>query len=619
MIRRNKVTFGYTSPGDHGEDCIHHAENSNNDAGFNETDIYDNVCINATDDGLELDGADVNLRVWGNTVYGQNLGTSLAAVGVGPAYIFRNVYYAPQQAWTTCVGIKTGENSTGWAFVYHNTFHLDCSGSYGWVNSGNDRTAENQVFRNNIMKVTGRALTANISSSGEWFLDSDYNFFDDVDGGIFGKLDGVQYNSLALLQAGVSGKWAALEANSIAGEAAFVDSTNATLANRNYRLASGNVGIDSAVVIPGFNDANSGWPFMGGAPDMGAYEDGSAAPAPSPAPTPTPTPTSTTAPTPTPTPAPTTTLPVVDLAIEGDEWRYFKGTSEPAADWRAAGMDDSLWDIGLSGFGYGDGDDTTLLDDMRRNYVSVYARRSFEIVDPTAIASMTLSMNYDDGFIAYINGVEVARSNAPTAPTFDSQATASHEARAVESFVVASPASLLQPGTNVLAVHGFNFGMTRSDFTMTPMLSAEVGETGTAPAPGTIVPLAIEGDAWRYFKGTGEPVANWNAVGADDSTWEAGLSGLGYGDGDDTTILSDMLGGYTSLYVRRTFDVADPAAVTRLTLGMNYDDGFVVYINGVEVARANAPTALTFDSVATATHEARGVEGFDVNSPGSLL
>ena len=272
VIRRNTVRFAYTSPGDHGEDCIHHAENKSTDAGFNDTDIYDNICINSTDDGLELDAAGVNLRVWGNTIYGQNLGTSLAAVGAGPVYLFRNVYYAPQEAWTTCVGIKTGENSTGFAFIYHNTFHLDCDGSYGWVNSGNDRTAENQVFRNNILKVTGRAMTANLQSSGEWVFDSDYNLFDDVDGGIFAKMDGKQFNSLAMLQAGVTGKWALLEKNSIAGDVLFVDATNNDLAIRDYRLEETSPGIDAGVVIPGINDASSGWPLTGDGPDMGAFE-----------------------------------------------------------------------------------------------------------------------------------------------------------------------------------------------------------------------------------------------------------------------------------------------------------------------------------------------------------
>ncbi len=273
VIRRNKITFDYTSPGDHGEDCIHHAENNKNDPSFNETDIYDNICINSTDDGIELDGADVNLRVWGNTVYGQNLGTSLAAVGVGPAYVFRNVYYAPQMHWTACVGIKTGENSTGWAFVYHNTFHIDCDDSNGWVNSGNAKTAENQVFRNNILLVVDRIMTSSVGSTGgEWLLDSDYNLLYDSDGGIFAKLDGVQYNGFAELRAGVTGKWANLEAHSIHGEPRFVDSTSPVPGDRDYRLASDSLGIDLAVVIPGFNDASSAWPFTGAAPDMGAYE-----------------------------------------------------------------------------------------------------------------------------------------------------------------------------------------------------------------------------------------------------------------------------------------------------------------------------------------------------------
>ena len=91
-------------------------------------------------------------------------------------------------------------------------------------------------------------------------------------GALFAKLDGVQYNSFAELRAGVTGKWANLEAHSIHGEPSFVDSTNPVLANRDYRLASDSLGIDSAVAIPWFNDSSSAWPFAGTAPDMGAFE-----------------------------------------------------------------------------------------------------------------------------------------------------------------------------------------------------------------------------------------------------------------------------------------------------------------------------------------------------------
>ena len=79
-------------------------------------------------------------------------------------------------------------------------------------------------------------------------------------------------------------------------------------------------------------------------------------------------------------------------------------------------------------------------------------------------------------------------------------------------------------------------------------------------------------------------------------------SGIGYGDGDDTTTLSDMMNGYMAFFARRTFTVADLPSITSLVLFMDYDNGFAAYLNGVEVVRrglGTAPTAITFDQAAT--------------------
>jgi hypothetical protein len=62
--------------------------------------------------------------------------------------------------------------------------------------------------------------------------------------------------------------------------------------------------------------------------------------------------------------------------VAGDDWRYFKGNTEPGAGWKNSGFDDSSWLKGPSGFGYGDGDDNTTLSDMQNGYLSVYARKT---------------------------------------------------------------------------------------------------------------------------------------------------------------------------------------------------------------------------------------------------
>ncbi len=167
------------------------------------------------------------------------------------------------------------------------------------------------------------------------------------------------------------------------------------------------------------------------------------------------------------------------LPIEvGDEWRYFKGTVEPGDGWNDAGFDDSSWLSGPSGFGYDDGDDNTVLSDMEDGYISVYARKEFTVADPGAIAALMLSMDYDDGFVAYLNGTEIARDNVTgTPPDYNTAADSNHEASGggsgaspVETYNI--DPGLLVAGTNVLAVQGHNQSIGSSDFSLIPTLTA---------------------------------------------------------------------------------------------------------------------------------------------------
>ena len=89
--------------------------------------------------------------------------------------------------------------------------------------------------------------------------------------------------------------------------------------------------------------------------------------------------------------------------------------------------------------------------------------------------------------------------------------------------------------------------------------------------------------------------------------------GFGYGDGDDTTVLSDMKGNYSTVYIRKIFYVSSVIDPKRLKLRMDYDDGFIAYIDGKEFARANAPGApgerVAFNRTATAAHNASSKPG----------
>lgn len=192
------------------------------------------------------------------------------------------------------------------------------------------------------------------------------------------------------------------------------------------------------------------------------------------------------------------TMPAPPLPIlPGSQWRYFKGTGEPTPGnltaWTQTSFDDSGWLQGAGGFGYGTDCDPygTVLSDMMNGYRSLYIRRKFNITDPNAVLQLNLTMDYDDGYVAYINGTRVSGDNlAGNPPAFNQLATADHECSqgspANPPTVVPIHSSftlstLLQAGDNVLAIQAHNLTDNSSDFTLIAQLDAVIANC-TTPA-----------------------------------------------------------------------------------------------------------------------------------------
>lgn len=171
------------------------------------------------------------------------------------------------------------------------------------------------------------------------------------------------------------------------------------------------------------------------------------------------------------------TAPAEQIIREGDTWRYFPGRSLPGENWTKTGFDDSSWNSGPSGFGYGDNDDATVLKDMSdktTGYASVFIRKYFEVANPADIKHLNLAADYDDGFVAYVNGIEVARRNMPPGPvTNTTLASDEHEASRGDGasdpqekeFIAVDP-KLLVPGKNVIAVSGHNVAIDSTDLSL---------------------------------------------------------------------------------------------------------------------------------------------------------
>lgn len=175
--------------------------------------------------------------------------------------------------------------------------------------------------------------------------------------------------------------------------------------------------------------------------------------------------------------------------LSDDTWRYLEPSLQPILTWNEVGFNDASWSTGQGGFGYGDGDDNTTVGQQ----VSIYLRIEFNVADPSAIDDAFFYMDYDDGYVAYLNGTEIARSatmnGAGEDPTYTTETDGEHEAQmyqggSPEETIVDE--SLFQTGTNCLAIQVHNWSATSSDMSAIPFLFTKITDGSTAyPNPPT--------------------------------------------------------------------------------------------------------------------------------------
>jgi hypothetical protein len=166
------------------------------------------------------------------------------------------------------------------------------------------------------------------------------------------------------------------------------------------------------------------------------------------------------------------------------QWQYIVPNVNTSATWNQPSFDASTWLVSPGGFGFGDNDDGTIIPN---GSVSVYMRKSFNITDINALTKIIFHMDYDDGFIAYINGVEIARNNLGTVgqpAAYNLLASASHEAQLYQNglpdqfiFNPAQFASFLLQGSNVICVEVHNQTANGADLSARPFLSLGINNT----------------------------------------------------------------------------------------------------------------------------------------------
>ena len=195
---------------------------------------------------------------------------------------------------------------------------------------------------------------------------------------------------------------------------------------------------------------------------------------------------------------------------------------------------------------------------------SIWTRREFVSDGPAGLTEMTLRIRYNDGFVAYLNGVEIARANAPTTVAWNSAATATRSLADSIQYVdidVSAYIGLLQDGVNVLAVQGLNNTASDGDF----LLEAELIGAGSV-------------DAHRYFFVSTPGAAN----------------GMGASETDLLPQFSHATGVYFSSFAL-TLSTSLPGAVIRYTLDQSDPtEASPIYTGPITISKSERVRAAVF-------------------------
>lgn len=181
----------------------------------------------------------------------------------------------------------------------------------------------------------------------------------------------------------------------------------------------------------------------------------------------------------------------------GVDWDYLFNGVNQGTTWMQPGFDASTWPSGTAELGIGDGDEATLIGPATApTPITAYFRRVFEVNDLSNVTGLTLDVVRDDGFVVYLNGVEVARDNMPAGPvTYSTRPLTGIGAiaRSEETTPVSIPlpTSVLQIGDNTIAVEMHQFNNTSNDLSFNLRLKSTIGVppvvTVTAPANNSYV------------------------------------------------------------------------------------------------------------------------------------
>ena len=160
------------------------------------------------------------------------------------------------------------------------------------------------------------------------------------------------------------------------------------------------------------------------------------------------------------------------LIPKNAEWQYLANEHPQGQSWTRREFDASKWKVGTAGFGHRNADARTELTRERNKPASIYLRREFTVEQADAVTEVGLMIDYRDGFIAYVNGREVARQNITRSSGRNAQKIKSRDESGYTYVALKDLHRTLKDGVNVIAieVHGENDAL---DLMLDPYLILE--------------------------------------------------------------------------------------------------------------------------------------------------
>jgi hypothetical protein len=204
-------------------------------------------------------------------------------------------------------------------------------------------------------------------------------------------------------------------------------------------------------------------------------------------------------------------------------WKYLDNGTDQGTAWRANDFDDATWTSGNAKFGYGEGNETTIVNygtDPNNKYVTTYFRKSFTISNPAVYSSLTFDLIRDDGAVVYLNGIEIYRNNLPTG-TIAYNTLASAGANGTDEstwYPVTINAAQLLTGTNIIAVEMHQQFFDSSDLSFNGRLSGTIPPTCGTPTALTANTGSVAASLqWQAVNGATSYNVQFRLIGTE--TW----------------------------------------------------------------------------------------------------